>query len=361
MKKYLFLVVSLFIVLVTGCKEDKTVMPVSDGSNQNPGGDTLYIPVSPSWGGFNNPQAILMGREPFIYICDTDNNRVVMMNTAGTVLSVLSNIKKPTAITQDYLLNLYIIAQFDTLGQTYSSVYRVNLLDANYSLEAATPIRLLPRGADFQRSKRQYKALTAFYNNAIYIARSGPDNSNVADYDNCIMAYVKVKRANGYYDDSLAGTRPTIDPLSTGLISANGISCMTSFSGNKYRSDFITTFIGDNSFKAQWFHWVETSLEAKYTSQFDPSKNMVKFVKPNRFGNPTGVCLDPSGNIYVADPDASKDSVFKFNSFGEELQSFGGVKVFKKPVGVAYFDRTLYVLDAGLNQILRFKLSTDLQ
>ena len=133
---------------------------------------------------------------------------------------------------------------------------------------------------------------------------------------------------------------------------------MTSF--NKNNMDFIATLSG-SSFKAQWFHFFSSGLEEKYVSQFDYDPNSpippVDFVKPNRYLNATGSCIDPAGNIFIAD--SGKSRVFKFNSSGGELQSFGDSTVFR-PRAVAYFDRVLFVLDSKKNQILRFKLSTDL-
>src|ERR1035437_7134864 len=114
MKKFLLSAI-LVIPFFFGCtdKFDSNLLG-NTGGPTNISGDTSYVPVNPAWEGFNNPQAILVGKEPFIYVCDTDNNRIVMINTAGTQLGEIS-IKKPIAIAQDYRLNLLVCAQFDTL------------------------------------------------------------------------------------------------------------------------------------------------------------------------------------------------------------------------------------------------------
>ena len=153
----------------------------------------------------------------------------------------------------------------------------------------------------------------------------------------------------------LLGRVANIDPVSSSLISANQISSMSSFSKTNF--DFIGTLTGNNSFKAQWFHYQVTAIDERYVSQFSPQDG-VDFIIPNRFSKPEGSWVHNSGNIFIAD--AGKDSVYIFNSFGEELQSFGGPSVFKSPYGVAFFDRTLYVADTGNNRILRFVLSTEL-
>ncbi len=94
-------------------KFDISEIDTGDG-NVNFGGDTVYVEVKPEWGGFNRPQDVMVGREPFIYVADTDNNRIVMMNLNGQILGIRS-IKKPVALAQDYKLNLIVCAQFDTL------------------------------------------------------------------------------------------------------------------------------------------------------------------------------------------------------------------------------------------------------
>ena len=273
-----------------------------------------------------------------------------MLNTAGTVLGTL-HIKKPIAITQDYRLNLIVCAQHDTtingVLKTFSAVYKIDLFAVNHIIANATPKLILPRASDIDfHPNSQYTAVVAFY-----VARFGLNNTSIFDPDNAILQFVPKPD----HSDSSLGSVHDIDPLSTGLISANWINCMTPF--NKKNIDFIATYSSESAFKSQWFHHYQSIASEGYTSEFDPRQG-IKFVQPNRFGHPTGSCLDPSGDIFISD--ASKDSVFKFSSFGDELQSFGGPSFFKNPAGVAFFDRTLYVLDSGSNQIIRFILSTDL-
>lgn len=357
MKKY-FRYLVLIIPFYFGCGDKLNLNEFnSNKKDVNTTGDTVYVQLSPSWEGFNNPQAILVGKEPFIYVCDTDNNRIVMLNTAGVVLGS-KTLPHPRSIAQDYRLNLIVCSEFDTLGTTYSAVYKIDLFAAQHDLANAPVTRILPRAADFNYPLRKYTAVAAFYDNSYYVARTGPSNTSVYDPDNSILKFQPKKYFNAGEGDSLIGRVPNIDPLSSGLISANGINCMTPF--NKKSVDFIATFSGETSFKSQWFHFFVSSVEEKYVSQFSPYDG-TPYAQPNKFGQPTGCCLDQYGNIFVADGSSAKDSVYKFNQYGEEMHSFGGPSVFTKPSGVAFLDKTLYVLDAGSNKIVRFILSTDIR
>jgi hypothetical protein len=360
--KKIFIII-FSIITLAGCSDKFDINQFDKYSkNVNIGGDTLYIKTGEPWGGFNNPQAVLMGREPFLYVCDTDNNRIVMLDITGAIKGILP-VKRPVAISQDYKLNLIVCADFDTANVTYSAVYKVDLFSVGHRIENAPVTRILPiRNADYN-TQRKYTAVTVFYDNSFFVSRTGPNNTSVSNPDNSIFKIAPKKLAAGGDilvpsdgDTLTIGRVPFIDPLSQGLISANGINCMFAF--NKKNTDFIATISGESSFKAQWFHFFSSGIEEKYVSQFDP-RDGVEFVKPNRFLNPRGACLDPSGNIFIAD--AGKDSVFKFNSSGDELQSFGGSSVFNNPSAVAFFDKILYVLDSERNQILRFILSTDLR
>ena len=155
--------------------------------------------------------------------------------------------------------------------------------------------------------------------------------------------------------DSLIGRVALLDPTSTGILSVNKVSSVKSF--NKKNYDIVITLVGDNSFKTQWFRYLESQEFTGYENNLTPAAS--DLMTPGFFTKPQGSEIDPSGNIYVAE--SSRDSVYKFNSFGDKLIGFGGPSVFSEPYAVAYFDKIVYVADRGNNRILRFILSTDVQ
>jgi hypothetical protein len=342
-------------------KFDINDIDTGDG-NVNIGGDTVYVEVNPEWGGFNRPQDVMVGREPFIYVADTDNNRIVMLNLDGQILGIRS-MKKPIALAQDYKLNLIVCAQFDTVvsgqSRTFSAVYKLDMVSVSHQIAIAPITKLLPRSNDLNRPLVEYKGACVFYNNMFYIARKGPNNSSFVDPDNSILIFIPKSLINGVSEgDTLVGRVPNIDPLGQGPVSAYDVSSLASF--NNQSIDIIITLTGGTSFEANWLHYQVTPIDQKYVSNFSP--NSADLVIPNSFERPEGCALDNSGNIFIAD--AGKDSIFKFNSFGDELISFGGPDssdVFNEPSGVAFFNRTLYVADTGNNRILRFILSTEIQ
>ena len=364
MKKYFKYYIILIIPLIFGCSDkfDTNQLIVTSGNgptNGNITGDTIYVQLNPAWTGFNNPQDMIIGREPFVYVADTYNDRIVMMNLNGNVLGS-REIKRPVALAQDYKLNLIVCGEIDTVvngqTQTFAAVYKLNMIAAEHQINNAPITKLLPRPSDLKYPDRRYTAITVFYDNTFYVARTGPANTSFVDPDNSILDFVPKEQFNKGEGDTLIGRVPNIDPISSGLVSAYGISSLTSF--NRKNIDFIETLTGNNSLKAQWLTYVVTPISADYVARLNPSDGGA-LMAPNRFTQPEGSCIDDAGNIFIAD--AGKDSVFKFTPLGDELQSFGGTDIFDKPYAVAFFDNTLYIVDSGNNRILRFKLSTDLR
>ncbi|MFH0735015.1 MAG: hypothetical protein V1773_08500 [bacterium] len=319
-------------------------------------GDTLYIQQYPVWDGFHKPQDILIGREPFIYIADTDSNKIVMLDISGQELGSI-HIRRPIALAQDYQLNLLVCGELvDEQGAVFSAVFKINLVAVQHNIGAAPIDTLLPKTSfDYLKPNRKYTGVCVFANNSFLVSRTGPaDDQALVDPANSILVFSKITRSDGTKVDSLTGRVPLLEPEGTGLLSANKISSLTSFKNST--RDIIVTLIGNNSFRTQWLQYVVSSDFTGYRSKIEPFT--ASLMNINRFLQPEDVAIDNSNNIFVAD--AAKDSIFKFDSFGEELQSFGGSSVFNNPHAVEFFNKILYVVDTDNNRILRFVLSTDL-
>jgi len=356
---YLYLFVLLLLVaFFYSCADKFDINDLGeDNGNGNIQGDTLYVQINPEWGSFNKPEDVMVGREPFIYVADTENNRIVLMNLDGQRLGI-KEIKKPVALAQDYRLNLFVCGQFDTLisgqTQTYSAVYKLDLVSVNHQIELAPIKRILPRPQDLIQPFREYTGVCVFYDNSFLISRRGPNNSNLIDPDNAILIFIQKKLGDGTYKDSLVGRVPLLDPTGTGIMSANQISSLTSYNSRTYNINL--TLIGDNSFKFQPLEFISSPEFTGYRIALQPLSS--DLMQPGIFVQPEGSALDNSGNIFITD--AEKDSIFKFNAYGDKLLSFGGTENFDQPHGVAFFNKTLYVADTGNNRILRFILSTEL-
>ena len=354
---YIIFVLTTFIYNC-GDKFDINDLGTGEG-NGNIKGDTLYVKINPSWEGYNKPQDVMVGREPFIYVADTDNDRIVLLNLDGQILGTKS-IKKPVALAQDYRLNLFVCAQFDTtingIPQTYSAIYKLDLVSVNHQIGIAPSKRILPRAQDFAQPLREYTGACVFFDNSYLIARRGPNNSNLIDPDNSILIFIQKRLDNETTKDSLVGRVALLDATGSGIMSANQISSLTSYNSRNYNINL--TLIGENNFKFQPLEYIVSPEFTGYQIALPPLSR--DLMMPGLFTKPEGSALDNSGNFFIAD--AGRDSVYKFNSFGDRLQSISvfGNDSLNQPSGVAFFNKTVYVADTGNNRILRFILSTEL-
>ncbi len=359
--QYIFIISLVFIAFNCTDKFDSTIISSLSEIDEPPNiSDTLYILQSPVWGGFNKPQAMIIGRDNFVYIADTDNDRVVMMDVAGQMLGA-KQIKHPVALAQDHRLNLIVCAQLDTVidnnSVTYSAVYKIDMVTAGHLIESAPVKRILPATSfDLLRPDREYTGVCVFSDNSYYVSRKGTQNSSRIDPDNSILSF-RVKRENGISKDTLIGKLPLFEPEGTGLPSAYNLSSLTS---TNFQSRDIVTTLQTNSFKVQYLEYVQTNDFEGYRSKLQVGTDLLT---PSKFGKPEGTTFDKANNLFIAD--AEKDSIYKFSSFGDELQSFGGQELFDglpldAPHDVAFFDRTLYVVDTNNDRILRFILSTEI-
>ena len=324
-------------------------------------GDTSYIQKG-SWSGiFNKPRAIIYGQDQFFYVADTYNNRIVMLNSAGLVMSVSKPILHPIALTQEsHFLDLLVCAEMieATTKDTIGVVLRIKLFAANHHLENA---RIDTVWKETARPKRRFVGIASAINDEFLVARDGPNNTSPVDPDSRVLRF-QYQRI-----DSVTFVDRFITPLSelqTGQGSSiTSINHPTGIATFPNSSDFILTQQSDGvQYSAIWMVFSTNENFEGWLPKYDPSVTTgIDFIKPNRFREALGVCIDRTKrDIFIVD--ASQDSVIKFNSRGRFKEESFGKKTpditLNRPGGVAVDENTLYVCDTDNNRIVLYRLST---
>lgn len=358
--KYLFVI--LAAVLIVGCQKQYDIDSLPNQANLPAVGDTTYIQKG-TWEGFHHPRTILYGADQLFYVCDTDSNRIVMLNLAGQILSVRSGILHPISIGQDSRLDLIVGAETlePSTGDTIGVVLRIKLVDANHVLTSARIDTIWKEPA---RPRRRFVGVGVLPNDEYLIVRNGPDNTSIVDPDSRVLRfrYVHVN-ATARKDSFITPLGDLQSGIGGAITYINHPTGIATFPGS---SDFIVVQQADGiSYSVVWMVYSKTSDFDGWLPKFDPSnpdQRSNDIIVPNRFANAMGVGIDRyRRDIFVVD--AQQDSVVKFNSRGRfKTESFGALTpgvTLKNPQGAAVAENTLYVCDTGNNRIVLYRLSTD--
>jgi hypothetical protein len=324
-------------------------------------GDTVYVEKG-IWTGFNRPRAIMVGQDQLLYVADTYNNRVVMLNQAGQRLSESKPILHPISFAQDLHLDLLVGAELiePTTNDTIGVILRIKLVAANHNLSQARIDTIWKEPA---RPKRRFVGIGIMKGDEFLVARDGPDNTSVVDPDARVLRFKHVKLDSVTYADRFV---TPLSELQTGqgssITSVNHPTGIATFSKS---ADFILTQQSDGiQYSAIWMLYTKNSDFEGWLPKYDPTQVVgVDFIVPNRFRKALGVGIDVSKSvpdIFIVD--AMQDSVVKFNSRGKfKSESFGarspGITL-KHPGGVAVAENTLYVCDTENDRIVLYRLST---
>ncbi|MCB2203963.1 hypothetical protein KQI65_04385 [bacterium] len=341
-------------LLLSACGDTFDSADLGATAPQETYGDTSYVLQQPIWTGFDEPVDVLLGREPFIYVAERGAGQITMMDLSGSTIGSSAFIQRPTALAQDYRLDLLVCGEFDTTiggtSATFGAIYRIKLVDAGHNIPQARVERVY---FDPLNPDRRFTGVAVLVDNSYYVTRTGPNNTSLVDPDDAVMLFDK--------NDNL---RPRVEwpGLSvdgTGLATLTVPTSISTFP--RITTDFIFTQMGEQSlFRTQWITQRTTGDVTQWESYYTPARDgEIDFLRVSLFSRPEDVTVDDAGNMYIID--AGLDSLFRFNPSGFITQAFGGAEQFSHPEGVAHFDRTLYIADTGNDRILRFVLSTDLE
>ena len=341
------------MMLLASCESAPSLPP----DQQIPVLDTSYVQVTPPFGGFDGPEDILIGNDQLLYVADTRANRLVMMNRAGQTLSTRGMLH-PRCVAQDTRLDLLVGGEIVApSGDTVAALFRIRLVslspDSAHRLEVA-PVETV--WVELARPARRFPGITVFGDNEYLVVRSGPDNSSFVDPDGRVLLF----DAGDHFITPVPAFNTRIGRGITDINKPTGIA---TFAGTK---DFVLVQSSEGvAYGAIWLRYEKTLDFDGWVPRFDPARSEdqnVDFVRPDRYALPEGVAIDRARrDIFIAD--AGLDSVFKFNSRGRfKNESFGRVRSgtsMRRPTGLAFFEKILYVLDGERGKVLRFRLSTD--
>ena len=285
-------------------------------------GDTLFLLQTPIWGPnpsrplfdyqFNQPGDVYIGREPLVYIADTGNDKIWMLDTFGNKIGILEGIPNPVDMVQDPKLRLYIVNET-------SFIFYVDLFKENHIFDENTKIDTIygPEQKNHNCELKpndcwEFVGITVYKNgrgeDELYIASRGPAQKN-----NMIHQFsLDPSRAEPY-----KGPLPLVSG-GFGFFGVTEPTGITNVQGTDI--DFVYTQRGPNTFKVQWISG-GTGPTSTYRAFLDPRLGFDLFQV--RFREPEDASIDGNGNLYVVD--AAADSMFKFSSSGKLLQTLGPI------------------------------------
>lgn len=423
--------IGLFVLLVAffgagcesifGSKNDGTNKEIFDEGKIDPQLENVdgYAPVLPFWGDFDAPNDIHVGFDTFVYV--TDNNGVHLLDRADLSPRRTIQLEGANAVTQDRLLNIYVSARIDTtiikngipVVFNLPAIFKIKNLngtgdlqfvdtlifpfdDASLSTSTAQNARL-NKSSSNNYENVEITGLSVLADNSLYVTRRGPQNSTnqIAAPDNTVLEFTRIVQS-GIPTNKMVNVRQitTLNPVNPSLRSAVRLSSIATFVTPPQRDrltddrSFLITQASQSQsidFRVLWIKATETidglifeqnsSLLAQDTSQANGF-----LYEPGKFQLPADIAFSGDDDAYIFVIDSEKDSLFQFQSNGQEgvnppvganadskkiLVSFGGEgvgpKQFNNPSGIAYYRTIVYVADTGNNRIARFKLTTDFE
>lgn len=367
--RYIVIAFIVIIFSIQSCLNDK--MPVPDvESSLGPGIDKVeYVLLKPildanNGYSFNKPADIYFGVDNFVYVADTDNNRIVMLDAGGQLQGVSNFIEHPEAISQNDSLQLLIVNKTN-------AVYLIDMFKYSHNIQAA-PVEMVSLKAD--EPTFQYTGISVhngfeYYVTVIDVADTANvrNSSFVWDFQASHLQWGPLplnKEGSGLFTALIPTAIVSIRERWLDISSSQETSpafiftqqAKTSLYQNFFKVQDITTQIVEGD--------IELIPNTGYIGKSIYDANLISL--------PEDVTIDKSGFIFVVDKGNASNpgSFFRFSTSGDARQIYNGNGdnldniVFNQPQGIAVQpdveDQIVYIADTGNDRVLLFKLSSDL-
>jgi len=351
-----------------------------------------YVPVLPNVASNITPVSLYFGYDELLYAVDSAN-AILSFDAAGNQLGRF-NLPGVSFVIQNRSLDLYAIGRVDTLINNLNFnlpvIYKISQKKINDDESRGLDLNSAKIIGKFvypfcinEASKLQKKAeveavglhsIGFMDDNSYYVTSKGPIDvgSSYITKRNSILKFNHKDEFQGGFsegDISPFGLTTLVQPPQRARMEAKRDFIYTSLTPDlgisvRYIEELIDLENGN-------------SLVFKPLSQPPVSEANSYFYQTFKFKRPSSVLYAGTSQKFVFVSDSEKDSVFVFQENGYEgvtpppqysnrkliNVSFGGRGTgptqFNRPVALAFFNRILYVADAGNRRISRFILTSD--
>ncbi|HUI46112.1 MAG TPA: hypothetical protein VL122_09055, partial [Nitrospirota bacterium] len=309
----------------------------------------------------NNPSQVTVDSYNNIYVADTNNNCVRMIDPAGNITTVagtcnpgegqagdggsLSGLKKPTSVTVDMNGNIYISDSGNNVIKRIDCTKVVTVIAGNghpgYS------------GDGGQATSATFKLPSYIYldkSGNMYVADSG--NNVVRRIDaNGIVTTIAGEASNkpGYYGDGGPATKASLNNPTGVAVDANGLVYIADSGNNCVRmvdaKGTITTIAGNGNAGSSGDGGAAVSA---------------------KLHDPTSVSVDPSGNLIITDSGNNKireisaatgiiKTIVGTGNAGDVADGIEAIVANLRNPSGCYVDTdgSIYIADTGNNKVLK--------
>lgn len=358
-----------------------------------------YVPVFPYFGEGTTPISLYAGYDELIYAVDSAK-AILSFDVSGRQIGRF-NLPNVYYIIQNRKLELYALARMDTpinnLTYNLPVIYKIsqqtggetdpNKLDLNSAVvvrKMVYPFCINEPGKLNNKTALegvQLSSIGFLDDNSYYVTSAGQQETTkeletTLTRRNAILSYSNNDRYLGGYTEGSSAFANAPFGLST-LVQPPQRARMEA------RKDFIYTSFTEGLAISVRYMEVVIDPDAGLMTSFKPlgiptaAEASGYLYQPFRFKKPTSVLYGGTSQKYIFVADLGTDSVLVFQENGYEgttpppqytnkkliKVSFGGTgngpTQFNQPRALAFFDKVLYVADAGNKRISRFKLTSD--
>jgi len=368
---FMSIITGMMIFLFFSCTHEKIPLPAIPDTEPQTGGDT-YVQLNQVFDAasgydLNHPSDVYYGADNFLYVADTDNDRIIMMDLGGGIQGYSQPVPHPEAITQNDSLQLLIVNKSNR-------VYRIDLFQYQHRI-AEAPVQVVYEQSS--QPDRQFTGISVHEGFEYYVT--------VVDYSvspalSQIYDFYGNHTRKGPLPLYTNGTGLFSALLPTGIVSLREryldiasredtkafIFCQTGSLPslnlfNYYKVQYITT----TTFEGQEILTPKTDLTGS------PESDYIYYYE--KFFNPEDITIDFAGNMFVVDAGSDEagghaPAFYRFGPTGLQLQAVIGRGSadyqFSQPKGIAVTPNTerqvVFIADTGNNRIVQYQLAKDL-